>query len=709
MLKAAHLAELCASGISKELIEASGIRSVSDTEARELLKWKPSRNSSGGSMSGWAIPFRENGKAITNYHQVKPDNPRTNDNDKTIKYENPRGKSVRAYFPPGFAKALPVARTLLITEGPKKALSATSHGYACVGLVGVWGWQQKRKRTDAGRKYGRRELIADLAAIDWTGRQVVIVFDSDAATNGLVLLAEYKLAEALQTAGATVRIVRLPSLDDGKTGLDDFIVAKGPEELQRLIAEAEQAEEPPAPRVMDWAQLYIADQHTGPKAVAIRWHRDEYYTWSDNRYEKLSASELAAMVQRWLDVNGANATPRLSADVVKSFNPLCGVPFAEEIPLFLDDCETKPENIVAFENGLLDITDIESMSMMPHTPNWFAVSRLCYRFDQKATCPKWLEFLDEVLDDEQLIELLAQWFGLCLTTDTSFQKLLLLVGPRRSGKGTICRTLQHVIGPEKCTSPALTSLGGDFGLWQLVNKDVAIFADAHLGRRVDSTRVLEAIKSIVGEDPQNINRKNLPFLQNVRLSTRFVLTVNELPHFSDVSGALVSRLVVIPFKRSFADSMDRELEGKLKAEAPGIFNWALHGLYRLRRDGFIEPSASNEVLDTYGRITSPVSAFLEDCCEIGPERSVLTSTLYEAWKRWCAANGHTAGSDARFGERLRASDPTISRRRPNIEGKRIYRYSGVGLSEFGSELLLGKIDSWADSGPGGPSGPRDRV
>ena len=147
---------------------------------------------------------------------------------------------------------------------------------------------------------------------------------------------------------------------------------------------------------------------------------------------------------------------------------------------------------------------------------------------------------------QELIDLLRQWFGLCLVADTSYQKLLMLIGPRRSGKGTICRTLQHVIGPDKCTSPTLTSLGGEFGLWQLIGADVAILADAHLGRRADSTRVLEVIKSIVGEDPQNINRKCLPFLQNVRLSTRFVLTVNELPHFSDVSGALVSRLLVIP-------------------------------------------------------------------------------------------------------------------------------------------------------------------
>jgi len=374
------------------------------------------------------------------------------------------------------------------------------------------------------------------------------------------------------------------------------------------------------------------------------------------------------------------------------------VSFDDEVPIFLDGCAVEPKNVIAFKNGLLDITNIGGeLRMDGHTPNWFSLSCLPYPFDAKAQCPMWLSFLGETLGDEELINLLQQWFGLCLIADTSYQKLLMLIGPRRSGKGTICRTLQHIIGPDKCTSPTLTSLGGDFGLWQLVGADVAILADAHLGRKSDSTRVLEAIKSIVGEDSQNINRKWLPFLQNVRLTTRFIITVNELPHFSDVSGALVSRLLVVPFVKSFAECMDRRLEDKLKAEASGILNWSLRGLYRLRQDGFSEPGASKSVLDNYQRITSPVSAFLDDCCTVQVGAAIETGRLFSVWRLWCKSNGHEPGSDARFGERLRAADPFITRQRPRAEGGRAYQYVGIELSEEGRELLLsdGARSGWS--------------
>lgn len=687
MLNDTHLAELRASGISDELIEASGIRSVNSREAHEILKW----NAGSGSrdMSGLALPFRANGEPVAEYTRIKPDNPRTNRDGKPVKYESPRGKSNRAYFPPGFHEALPSARTILITEGEKKALSATSHGFVCIGLVGVWGGHRKRKQTDSGRKYGKRELIAELEATEWKGRNVCIIFDSDTATNDLVLQAEYKLAETLQAAGANVSVVRLPSLNDDKTGLDDFLVTKGEAELQKLIDAAKPAEKPDPPSIMDWARLYLQDQYSTPKGQTLRWWRDEYYQWDGRCYSKVPPSELTAAVQEWLDNNGAKATPRMAADVVKSLHPLCSVAFGIDMPTFLDGCTVDPENVIAFNNGLLDISNVGgNLRMDGHTPTWFSTSVLPYSFDPQTKCPQWFTFLGEVLGDDELIDLLQRWFGLCLVADTSYQKSLMLIGPRRSGKGTICRTLQLVIGPGKCTSPTLTSLGGDFGLWQLIGADVAILADAHLGRRADSTRVLEVIKSIVGEDPQNINRKCLPFLQNVRLSTRFVLTVNELPHFSDVSGALVSRLLVIPFVKSFADCMDRKLEGKLKSEAAGILNWALRGLYRLRQEGFSEPVASKSVLDNYRRITSPVSAFLDDCCTVAVGATIETGRLFAVWRAWCKANGHEPGSDARFGERLRSADPSIERQRPRVNGKRVYQYVGIELSAEGGELLL---------------------
>jgi hypothetical protein len=172
---------------------------------------------------------------------LKPDKPRAGDDSKPIKYESPRGKPNRAYFPPGIAEALPQQhKFLLVTEGEKKAAKAMQEGFPAIGLVGVWGWQQKRQSKDEPR-----ELIPDLAGIDWEGRHVYLCYDSDLTEKKDVRWAEWHLAETLKAKGATVQVVRLSAGPDGaKVGLDDFLVARGADAFAELLATAEAPKEP---------------------------------------------------------------------------------------------------------------------------------------------------------------------------------------------------------------------------------------------------------------------------------------------------------------------------------------------------------------------------------------------------------------------------------------------------------------------------------
>ncbi|MCZ6737546.1 MAG: hypothetical protein O7B77_06175, partial [Actinobacteria bacterium] len=49
-------------------------------------------------------------------------------------------------------------------------------------------------------------------------------------------------------------------------------------------------------------------------------------------------------------------------------------------------------------------------------------------------------------------------FGYALTQDTRQQKLFLIVGPKRSGKGTIARVLTAMVGADNVCNPTLASL-----------------------------------------------------------------------------------------------------------------------------------------------------------------------------------------------------------------------------------------------------------
>jgi hypothetical protein len=244
-----HVADLERSGLTPATIREAGLHSAEGAAVSRLLNWRGGGDQLGACM---AIPFFGlDGKTLDGYVRLKPDRPRTTEGGRIVKYESPRGRPSAPYFPPGALAALSdPTKPLWIVEGEKKSLAATQTGFPCVGLVGVYGWQRKRPRGAGGKPKGGRRLVPLLAGVAWQGRTVFICFDSDAATNDSVRWAEWHLAEALNAAGADVKIVRLPegpACPDGKAakvGVDDFLVAHGPEALRHLAAQAQAPTQP---------------------------------------------------------------------------------------------------------------------------------------------------------------------------------------------------------------------------------------------------------------------------------------------------------------------------------------------------------------------------------------------------------------------------------------------------------------------------------
>ena len=71
-----------------------------------------------------------------------------------------------------------------------------------------------------------------------------------------------------------------------------------------------------------------------------------------------------------------------------------------------------------------------------------------------------MKFLGDLWgDDTEAMEALQEFFGYTISGRTDLHKILLLVGPLRSGKGTIARVLTSLIGKPNVTGPTLASLG----------------------------------------------------------------------------------------------------------------------------------------------------------------------------------------------------------------------------------------------------------
>jgi putative DNA primase/helicase len=424
----------------------------------------------------------------------------------------------------------------------------------------------------------------------------------------------------------------------------------------------------------------------------IFYHRGAFYHWTGTAYPEMDEDELRAELYRFLDqcvaIDREDKKPRpfkpnksRVANIVDALQAAAILPGSIAAPAWLEQApDLDPADIIPCANGLLHLPTLD---LLPSTPLFFSHNALDYDYDRRAPPPAhWLEFLAQLWPDDQgSIGTLQEIFGLCLTADTRHQKAFLLIGPRRSGKGTIARILVGLVGRCNAVAPTLGSLGERFGLAPLIGKLLAVISDARLGAKADQHAIAESILRISGEDDITADRKNRESWTG-RLRVRFMVVSNELPRLADASGALASRFIILRLVNSFYGREDQGLTDRLLTELPGILNWAIAGLQRLRTRGYlVQPASATEAVQELEDLSSPIGAFIRERCEVGPGCSADPTSLFEAWGHWCKTQGRDhPGTLQTFGRDLRAALPTLSMSQPRLDSARRARiYQGIRL------------------------------
>jgi putative DNA primase/helicase len=438
------------------------------------------------------------------------------------------------------------------------------------------------------------------------------------------------------------------------------------------------------------ARQTVADLYTSADGVVVAAWRGDVYRWTGTHWSMVEARDVRAELYDYLEYaefagrrgqEPWEPTRRRIDDVLDALKAIVIVASDVEPPVWIGDAPTPypAAELVAMRNGLLHLP---TRTLVPHTPRFFARHALAFDFRADAPAPdQWLRFLRELWpDDDASIATLAEMFGYVFAGGTAQQKIFLLVGPKRGGKGTIGRVLTGLLGPHNVAAPTLASLSTNFGLSPLIGKPLALISDARLSGKADGHVVVERLLSVSGEDSITVDRKYRDPWTG-RLSTRFVVLTNELPRLSDSSGALASRFVVFVLRNSFYGRENPALTDELLTEAPSIFSWALAGLDRLRARGyFVMAPAGEEAVRQLEDLASPIGAFVRDVCIVGAEYEVPVDSLWGAWKTWCESDNRHAGTRATFGRDLRAAVPTMSRGYPHEGNIRVYVYRGIGLA-----------------------------
>ena len=191
------------------------------------------------------------------------------------------------------------------------------------------------------------------------------------------------------------------------------------------------------------------------------------------------------------------------ANVLDALRAVCNLPTFYAAPCWLDGCAgPDPSEIGVCSNGLLHIP---TRRLLPSTPRFFSLNGLGFTVrPARGSTKTWMRFLTKSgrmisgIREGQLQE----WIGYLLTPVTRMQKMLILIGPKHAGKGTIGRVIRMLLGEGNVCTPTLAGMAEPFGLASLIGKPAAIISDARIsGRARHDGRNREVVVHIRGGHP----------------------------------------------------------------------------------------------------------------------------------------------------------------------------------------------------------------
>jgi hypothetical protein len=162
------------------------------------------------------------------------------------------------------------------------------------------------------------------------------------------------------------------------------------------------------------------------------------------------------------------------------------------------------------------------------------------------------------------------------------------------------------------------------------------------------------------------------------MRAKVVVQANTKPLVPESTLAFWRRIRLVPFTAAFkGENADKGLAEKLRAELPGILNWAIGGLRAWRSEHLGIPPEVEEAVATYRREAADVETFLEECCVQGPDLRVRGGDLWAAFEAWADAQSRHAVREREF--RIAVAEKGFARAK--IRG--YWHWKGLALQETG--------------------------
>lgn len=307
--------------------------------------------------------------------------------------------------------------------------------------------------------------------------------------------------------------------------------------------------------------------------------------------------------------------------------------------------------------------------------------------DHTVAYPLWQAFLARVTNDDiETQGYLKRVIGYCLTGHTTEHALFFLYGTGANGKSVFIKTVTGIMGDYAISAPmeAFVEARGErhpTELAMLQGARLVVASETEEGRKWNESR----IKALTGGDIIAARFMRGDFFQFVP-SFKLMIAGNHKPALRNVDDAIRRRIHLIPFAVTIpAAERDQELETKLKAEWPGIMQWAVDGCQEWQQQGLNPPPAVVAATDDYVAAEDTLGCWLDESVESGNSWGFeSTAELFASWKKWADLGGESMGSKKRFSQMMvdRGYAPKRQSKKRGFTGIRLLRISYSDKDDF---------------------------
>jgi putative DNA primase/helicase len=394
----------------------------------------------------------------------------------------------------------------------------------------------------------------------------------------------------------------------------------------------------------EMARMYIGRHWQDTIFTRSQWYHYENGVWNP-KHDLAIEHEMWQLLEEYETKNQCRPTKTILSSVSSRIMARFFV---------LEDQVDAHPHLVNLTNG---VYSMEDGNLYPHKQDYYLTTQLPFDHDKTANAPTFQLFLMSTFvkprstePDLELIEFLQEAIGYSLTTANDFHVTFWCYGEGANGKGVLFHILNELGG----TSVVPLNVGRlkyeQYQLADLAGKRIALCSEASATKNLVEDAL---IKSLISGDTMNVRQiRGKPFA--LKPCCKLWWAMNKLPAVADTSHGFWRRMRVIPFNRQFSeDERIRDLKERLSRELPGIFNWAMAGLKRLRKMGhFTEPKQVLETTGRYKKESNPVELFIEDYCEVKSSERIQSSIIYASYKDWCDKNTFRALSSKNFKDEM---------------------------------------------------------